>query len=71
MRIVYSKMPLLRFPKMVEHPHKIKIGKSFKLVDSDCFTVGVQDFTRRHLMVFYTRGAETRGGWGDISPPII
>ena len=28
-------MPLLCFSKTFEHTHKIKIGKSLKLVDSD------------------------------------
>ena len=38
-------MSLLRFPKTFEHTHKIKIGKSLKRVDSDCFFLGVLDFT--------------------------
>ena len=36
-------MPLLRFPQTFEHVHKIKIGKSLKRVDSDCFCVGILD----------------------------
>ena len=38
-------MPILRFPKTFEHTYKIKIGKSLKRVNSECFFVGVLDFT--------------------------
>ena len=45
-------MPLLRFPKTVEHTHKIKIKKSLKRVDSDCFFL-VLDFTFGILNVLF------------------
>ena len=35
--MLFKKMPLLCFPKTFQHTHKIKIGKSLKRVDSDCF----------------------------------
>ena len=40
-----GKMPLLGIPKTFEQPHKIKIQKSLKCVDSDCLFFGVLDVT--------------------------